>query len=32
MEKKEIKEKEEISKKKGMSFPLLDLNEEDEVK
>lgn len=32
MEKKEIKEKEEISKKKGLNYPLLDLNEEDEVK
>ena len=31
MEKKEIKEREEISKKKGLNFPLLDLTEEDEV-
>ena len=32
MEKKEIKEKEEIQKKKGFDFPLLDLSEEDQVK
>jgi hypothetical protein len=31
MEKQEIKDNEEINKKKGLYFPLLDLNEEEVV-
>jgi hypothetical protein len=31
MEKEEIKKYEEINKKKGINFPLLDLDEEEEV-